>query len=244
MSFNLTNEQKETIVAEALRFEKEIASKYGISSDAIQQCKREYFLRNNSFSFEFEKLQSTMLNLQILKPLLHAKIYHTGMLFQALILELKDKFDGYKLTEEYVLASYYANFGFLSLEDCIFKSQYVTPNDMRIIQRHIHIGADLLNEKGMPGVARIVKLHHEKPNGTGYLKEQNHDDKTLAILNISDEFIDVTVPSKSPEARFVPEEAIDHSLKGYETHLLIPREEIEIIKQVLDQYFRKNLRLQ
>jgi len=223
----ISNQEKNNIVKEILDYEKKVAENYGIDSSIIQQFKREHFLNNSSYSFEFEKLQGTMLNLQILKPLLHMKIYHTGMLFQTLASALKE-YNGYVINEEYILASYYCNFGFLSIENSIYRNNYTTSEDRKIIERHIKISADLLNEKGMSRVANIVRLHHEKPNGSGYLREQNHDDKLLALINIADEYIDVVLPSKRPEVMMVPEEAIEHAFKGYETHLLIPIEELKI----------------
>lgn len=239
----MNEKQKEQLLNEVLSFEENICKKYKIDSRALQNYKREYFLKNNAFKFEFDKLESTLQNLQKLNPLLYKKIYHTGMLFQYLASELysQTKEEYYIATTEYVLAAYYANFGYLAIENSIYKENYTTKEDLQIIKRHVKISADLLDSKGLKRIAEIVKLHHEKPNGAGYLKVQNTSDRLLGLLNIADEFIDCIVPSKKPEMTLVLEEAIEEASKGYETSLLIDAKHLLLIKDILIKYYNEKM---
>ncbi len=105
-----------------------------------------------NYEREFEKLESMLVNLRILKPLLYKKIYHTGSLFQYLANELEKNelnSDNFVLDNDYILAGYYANIGFLAIEDSIYKDNYTNENDLQIIKRHVKISADLLHEKGL-----------------------------------------------------------------------------------------------
>jgi response regulator RpfG family c-di-GMP phosphodiesterase len=195
-----------------------------------------------NYEREFEKLESMLVNLRILKPLLYKKIYHTGSLFQYLANELEKNelnSDNFVLDNDYILAGYYANIGFLAIEDSIYKDNYTNENDLQIIKRHVKISADLLHEKGLKNIGDIVKLHHEKPNGSGFLREQNTN-KKIAILNIADEFLDSILPYKRPESPMVYEEAIEFCLNGYQSMLILNHQEIRTIKQSLFEYFSKN----
>ena len=199
---------------------------------------------------EMSILRGTLTSLRVLKPLLYSKIIHTGRLFEHLAQEMSSvlfcPIDGseFEIPQHYILASYYANIGFLSIEDSIFKNNYTNDNDIQIIRRHNIIGADLMSEKGFDCIANIIRRHHEKPNGTGYLKEQNIGDKLLGLLNIADEFVEAITPSKRPEPAMVLEEALALSFRGYDTGLLFNQNDMEKIRAIIKEYYRCFLRVQ
>ena len=241
---NINQEQATNILNDLLKYQKEVAAKYGVDVESDIELQKEFIIRNNAIGFEFEKLESALKNLQILKPLLHNKMKHTGMLFQILAKALlretgNNKYDA---NDSYILASFYCNIGFLAIENSLYKEHYTTQNDEEIIKRHVMIGYELLSEKGLTEIAQIVKLHHEKPNGSGYLKEQNYDDHLLGLINIADEFIDAVLPSKKPETVLLKEEAIVLALKGYESNTLFDPDEVAIIKQTIHKYYQENFR--
>jgi|GEM_PF-6251308 len=204
---------------------------------------------NEDYSKESDILAGTLMTLRVLKPLLYMKIIHTGRLFEELGYSLQESIPIMEISENvsiplhYTLAAYYCNFGYLSIEDAIYKNNYTSDNDLQIIRRHTEISSDLLSEKGFKCVAQIIKKHHEKPNGTGYMKEQNVSDKLIGLLNIADEFIEAVMPSKKPEPALVFDEANTIALNGYNTCLLFSNDELLIIRSVISEYYKCSLRL-
>lgn len=192
---------------------------------------------------EFDVLEATMLNLKHLKPMLHRRMNHTGNLFQFLLHNLAEitSNQAYAVDYDYVLAAFYANIGFVALETSLYKSAYVTEKDIEISNRHIHISANLLVEKKLYRVADIVQKHHEKPDGTGVLRIQNTD-KKLALLNIADVFIDSILPSKKPEVALMLNEAIEFSMKGYTSGILMTIEEQNAIAASLISYYQESMK--
>ncbi|MGE4511896.1 MAG: HD domain-containing phosphohydrolase [Sulfurimonadaceae bacterium] len=192
---------------------------------------------------EFDVLESTMLNMKHLKPMLHRRMNHTGNLFQFLLHNLSKTIDSkvYSADYDYVLASFYCNIGFVALETSLYKSAYVTEKDIEISNRHIHISANLLTEKKLYKVADIVHRHHEKPDGSGVLRIQNTD-KKLALLNIADVFIDSILPSKKPEVALMLNEAIEFSMKGYTSGVLMNMQEQNAIVASLISYYQESMR--
>lgn len=207
-------------------------------------------MSNEDYSKESDILAGTLMTLRVLKPLLYMKIIHTGRLFEKLGYSLQESIpimetfenENVSIPQHYTLAAYYCNFGYLSIEDAIYKNNYTSDNDLQIIRRHTEISSDLLNEKGFRCVAQIIKKHHEKPNGTGYMKQQNVSDKLIGLLNIADGFIEAVMPSKKPEPVLVFDEAITLALNGYNTCLLFSTEELSSIRSSISEYYKCSLR--
>ncbi len=241
---NINEEKTNAFLKELAEIEEKLSKKNGLDHETIMEIKSEMILTQDKYFFEYKFLENTLNNLQALKPLLHSKMYHTGILFQIVAKELfkKTADEKFSLNDAYVLAGYYCNIGFLAIESSLYRENYTTDNDKEIIKRHVNIGYDLLVNKGLDDVAEIVRLHHEKPNGTGYLKEQNYNDCLLAILNIVDEFIDSILPSKRPEPALLENEALKIALTGYESNLVLDSQEIQIIKNSIHQYYYENFR--
>jgi response regulator RpfG family c-di-GMP phosphodiesterase len=200
-------------------------------------------IKDVNYQREFEILEATMLNMKHLKPMLHRRMNHTGLLFQDLIKNMHEKFPDkkdYVFNYDYVLAAYYANIGFVALETSLYKSAYVTPKDIEISNRHVHISSNLLVEKKLYKVAEIVKTHHEKPDGSGILRIQNTD-KQLALLNIADVFVDSILPSKKPEVALMLSEAIHFCMKGYSSGILMDIGEQNVIVATLISYYQESM---
>lgn len=190
---------------------------------------------------EFMILEATMVNLKHLKPMFHRRMHHTGTLFQYILHNLYEstKKKEFQKNLDYILAAFYCNMGFIAIESSLYKGGYTNENDLRTIKRHIYISHNLMQEKKLYTVSEIVKRHHEKPDGSGYLKEQNTSDKQLAIVNISDVFIDNILPSKRPEVALMLEEAIYECMKGYTTGLLLDNDEQDIVVASIITYFKE-----
>lgn len=193
------------------------------------------------YTKEFAILEATMLNFKHLKPMFHRRMNHTGLLFQYALQNLYDttKSPEYKKNYDYILAAYYCNMGFIAIESSLYRGGYVTEHDLKTIKRHIYISHNLMEEKKLHKVAEIVKRHHEKPDGSGYLKEQNTTDKQLAIVNIADVFIDNILPSKRPDVALMLEEAVYECMKGYTTGLLLNNDEQDIVVASIISYYKE-----
>lgn len=234
MTNGLTKDDKNKIVESLLEYEAKVAEDHGIDKAVLQSWKRDYFIEQDALSFELEKLKSTLQNIKILKPMLFKKMAFTGDLFQELAIALEIEFGS-----DHILAAYYCNIGFLAIEQSLFRGSYTSKEDMDIIKRHVYIAEDLLAGKGLEDAARMVKLHHEKPDGTGFLREQNHKDILLALLNIADEFIDVYLPTENkPEPPLTFTEAIDHAFKGYGSLTLLKEHQQKKIKAVIRDFIK------
>ena len=190
----------------------------------------------NTNDSELIALKSTLHNLSILKPFLHQKILHTGRLYEIALSSVN-----IETKKEYILAGYYCNIGFLMIEESLYKDKYTTSNDIGLIQRHNLIAADLMHEKGFNLVGDIIKLHHEKPNGTGYLKIQQKE-KYIGLLCLVDEFIDSVVYSRKPEPVLTVEEAIGYAFKHYDNGLMFSQAEVKILKELFLDYYKSKIR--
>ncbi len=244
INMRFSQEDKNNIVQRVIDFENEFSASLGISAEDLQAIKREYFLSTQHYSFEFEKLKSTLHNFALLKPYLNKRMYHTGALFQVLCQEMFELTGEQKYLpqQNYLLAAFYCDIGFLALEDSIYKDAYVSTKDITIAERHVWIGYELLKEKGLEEVAHIVKHHHEKPDGSGYLREQNHSDFLLGLLNIANGFAEGALQSNKPEIPMSCEEAIIYAMRGYTSCILFSVKEVSTIESSLRSYYQKNVR--
>jgi len=135
---------------------------------------------------------------------------------------------------DYILASYYMNIGYLGISRILNDNTKLSEDDKKEIRRHPKLAAMYLEKKGFTTSAKLVHLHHERPDGMGYYGEQKYD-KRAAFLQIADSFIG-QISSKSYCNALTVNEAIENFREIYERSNLLDIYEIRIIEKILIEY--------
>jgi len=172
-----------------------------------------------------------LLNLyKYFKPKLYKKMILTGRLFEFLTKEYDEELKIEK--KHYVEASYLCNIGFLGIDEFLNHENLDKDSSLDLIKNHVMLSCDFLEKNDFEEAARIVELHHELPNGMGYLKIQLQD-KLIAYLNIADEFIDLTIDYYKNTPLQIASGACKIILGKYKNSNLIPRDELTQIENNL-----------
>lgn len=172
-----------------------------------------------------------LLNLyKFFKPKLYKKMILTGRLFEFLTKEYDEELKIEK--KHYVEASYLCNIGFLGIDEFLNHENFDKDSSLDLIKNHVMLSCDFLEKNDFEEAARIVELHHELPNGMGYLKIQLQD-KLIAYLNIADEFIDLTIDYYKNTPLQIASGACKIILGKYKNSNLIPRDELTQIENNL-----------
>lgn len=181
------------------------------------------------YNEERAKLQETISILSKLKPEIEREIIRTGELARRIgeVLDIQD--------EEYYLAGFYANLGFLGIEHFILDKRRIAKHEYELIKRHPIISAEILEEKGFDRAAKFVLYHHEKPNGSGYFKTTTYP-KECAYINIADRFQSY-VAHQIYRPKFTLKEAIDKALANYRDYIFINKDEVNAIEKVLRESY-------
>lgn len=181
------------------------------------------------YNKEREKLREIISILSKLKPEIERELGRTGELARRIgeALDIKD--------EEYYLAGFYANLGFLGIEHFILDKRRITKQEYELIKRHPIISAEILEEKGFDRAAKFVLYHHEKPNGSGYFKMTTYP-KECAYINIADRFQSY-VAHQIYRPKFTLKEAINKTLFDYKDYIFIKKDEVDIIEKVLKESY-------
>lgn len=178
-----------------------------------------------------------LLNLyKFFKPKLYKKMILTGRLFEFLTKEYDEELKIEK--KHYVEASYLCNIGFLGIDEFLHQENFKKDSSLDLIKNHVMLSCDFLEKNDFEEVVSIVKLHHELPNGMGYLKIQQQD-KLIAYLNISDEFIDLTVDYYKNTPLQIASGACKMVLGKYKNNNLIPRDELNQIENNLILFYER-----
>lgn len=184
-------------------------------------------------NLEYEKkfMKDFIGSIKVLKPILGKKLELTGALVEILAKELSCESD------QLFFAGYYANIGLLMLEDVINKPHFIDNDKEReLIKQHVHYSADFLEKRGFVESAKIIKLHHEKPNGRGYFSKMNKE-KDAAIVNIADEFVGLA-SSNLFRPHYVKTVAIEKTMEHYLTaRTMFNETELAKIKTSLGKFY-------
>jgi response regulator RpfG family c-di-GMP phosphodiesterase len=133
-------------------------------------------------------------------------------------------------------AGYYANIGLLMLEKITSRADFISSeHEQNSIKEHVYYSAHFLEKRGLHSSAKIVELHHEKPNARGYFNVMNKN-QDAAIVNIADEFVGLASESNYRPYR-VKKIAVQIALKHYEASTLFTREEKRLIEEVLNDFY-------
>lgn len=171
---------------------------------------------------KIDELYNTMIYFQ---PTLWKKLLSTAILAEKIGREFE------VLSEEYIIACYYMNIGYLSISRVINDSTRLTDDDKKEVKRHPRIGSEFLEEKGLSEAAMLVYHHHEKPDGMGYYGEQKYD-KRAAYLGISDAFIGQISPKPYSSSLSI-KEAISNFKEIYGRSNMLDQYEIQNIEKIL-----------
>ncbi len=181
-------------------------------------------------AYEKRFLKDFIQSLKILKGEHGRKIELVGGLVERLSEALECKSDAL------FFAGYYANIGLLMLEKIISRADFISSaHESNIIKDHVHYSAHFLEKRGLHSSAKIVELHHEKPNAKGYFNIMNKD-KNAAIVNIADEFVGLSSETNYRPHR-VKKVAIAKTLKHYEATNLFSKHERQVIENVLSHFY-------
>ena len=171
------------------------------------------------------------------KPKLYKKMIFTGRLYEFLIRKIEINPD--KMTfniKDYAEAAYLCNIGFLALDEFLYLENFNKSNSFELIKEHVSRSVDYLENNKFEEVAKIVKLHHELPNGMGYFKIQNQD-KLIAYLNIADEYIDLTIDYYKNTPLQIGSTASKIVLNKYKNSTLIQKDELTEIEEDLNLFY-------
>jgi len=191
----------------------------------------------NNIDFEYEKkfLEDYLFGLKLFKPFLYSKIKNTGMLANLIAQHLG------KQSNEFYLASFYANIGLSAVSKYVEYADHLTDEQIAQIKRHPVLSSEYLQYKGLHKVAEIVYAHHELPNGSGYYALDSYPDES-AYINIADVFQGLTSPKPyRPPHTF--REAVEIALAPYRDGIKISREEVKEIEKVLRVFYNDLLEM-
>lgn len=181
---------------------------------------------------EYEKrfLKDFIQSLKILKGEHGRKMELVGLLVERIAEALECKSDAL------YFAGYYANVGLLMIEKIISRADFISSEHERhIIQDHVYYSANFLETRGLHSSAKIVELHHEKPNAKGYFSIMNKD-RNSAIVNIADEFVGLSSETSYRPYR-VKKIAVLKTMKQYEATNIFSKEERVKIEGVLNNFY-------
>lgn len=188
--------------------------------------------KEKDVDFEYERrfLNDFIRSMKILKEDFGIKLELVGLLTNRLSEALNCNSDAL------YFAGYYANIGLMMIDKIISRPEFISSDQERkIIKEHVHYSSHFLESRGLITSAFIVENHHEKPNGKGYFSQPNKD-KNAAIVNIADEFVGIS-SNKSYKPYTIKKIAIRETLKEYDHSTIFTRDEIEMIKSVLDNFY-------
>lgn len=75
------------------------------------------------------------------------------------------------------------------LEKITSRADFISnEHEQNSIKDHVYYSAHFLEKRGLHSSAKIVELHHEKPNARGYFNVMNKN-QDAAIVNIADELL-------------------------------------------------------
>lgn len=186
---------------------------------------------SNEIDIEFEKkfLDDFMVMIKLYKPYLYDKINQCGaissMIGRALGVE----------EPQYYLAGFYANIGLLGVGNFVNKAEHLTDEEYAVVKRHPVLSSEYLDRKKLAICSSLAYHHHEKPDGSGYYKENNYP-KEAAYINIADVFQGCISP-KMYRPPLTYREAIKVTMDDYRSYILIDKNENEEIEKVLRAFY-------
>lgn len=182
-------------------------------------------------NYELEKIfKDNFINSLIyLKKDIGIKVHLTGILNSNLLKALNiENIEAY-------FAGFYANIGLLMLEHIVNIDKHLNEKEKEIIKQHVYYSAEFAKRRNLDEAAKIIILHHEKPNGKGYFRKANRD-LLSSLLNIADEFVGYSSHSKLRPA-LTKDIATEYSLKDYQNTGILTKDEIEKIRFILNDFY-------
>ena len=187
---------------------------------------------NNYYLKKIEEMQNTFALLKEFEPFLYTKIIHTGDIAKSIgkALDIIDF--------EFYFSGYYANISLLSMVNLYKKDDFLTKNEIFTMKRHPILSSEYASKLGLQTAANIIKYHHEKPNASGYFKEQDYP-KESAYIEIADNFSECFMP-RNYRPKYTLNEALQETLSVYKNSIFLSNQEIEAITDKLIIYYGDN----
>lgn len=181
--------------------------------------------------YEKKYLEDFLDTMIVLKPAFGLKIKRIGDLCILISKEL-GFFD-----DDLLFAAYYANVGFLSLDDYLDNFMGSEDRKLELIKQHVYMGVDFCLRKGLTQSSKVVQEHHELPNGEGYFNKINKN-KNSSALQIADNFIGMVTSNKNRPALLI-QYSIAEVLKHYRNSNVFNKEELKEIEKILFDFYIK-----
>lgn len=154
--------------------------------------------REEPVSEKIKALNLYMAFLSTVKPVIYDKCIKTGVVALNIFKVLNMEFDVLNISNEnkitlskddLVVASYFANVGFIGIPEYIlYKQGALTNNEYDVIKEHTKISANICSIIS-PEVFTVVVDHHELPLAKGYNKKMTGVARSSYVIGIADRFV-------------------------------------------------------
>lgn len=185
--------------------------------------------------YEKKYLLDFLETMKILKPEFGIKIERIGDLAVQIAKELNFYDDNL------LFASYYANIGFLALDQYLDSFSGNQEQKQELLKQHLYYGADFCKRKKLFSSAEMIMQHHNLPNGEGYF-EIIVKDKKIATIQIADSYIGMVCPTRHRPPLSI-EYSISQIIRPYLKTRVFEDYEIETIKNILNSFYKERIEI-
>ena len=154
--------------------------------------------REEPVSEKIKALNLYMAFLRAVKPIIYDKCVKTGIVALNIFNVLNMEFDVVNISSEnkitlskddLVVASYFANIGFMGIPEYIlYKQGILSDSEYDIIKEHTKVSANICSIIA-PEVFTVVADHHELPLAKGYNKKMTGVARSSYVIGIADRFV-------------------------------------------------------
>ena len=119
-------------------------------------------------------------------------------------------------------------------KEILYKESSLTPKEKEIMNLHAEFSYELLKQKGVrESVLKLIKYHHQTPNGAGYPIAGKDFEYTISlqILNAADKYSALT-ENRSYHRAYSKSEALEIIKKDVESNIL-SKEVFDSLKKVV-----------
>lgn len=153
-------------------------------------------------------------------------------IYLKLPLEMRQGIKGSDLQDAAMLHDY----GKVLIPEKVYgKKGSLTPEEKEVMKLHSELGYELLKAQGVrESVCKLVKYHHQKPDGTGYPEFDNDFEYGIAsqILAIADKYSALTEKRCYREKDYEPSEALNEIQKDVPG--IISQEVFDALKAIVN----------